>query len=242
MVEAAAWLVDELDEFRIQRKAELKQTPAFQDSDCFHDGSTLLNSVKQYIHHIPGSLAVGDKLTEPLLDMVCEQMLQAEPSMRIPAGFALQHASNLLEKQEISMRAAKKKEAVYTEDFTNSPPQIESRTPVELAVDPAPLPPRLSDEFRSNKNLGNLETTTFGPPRAVDNLVVPDETLTSGDVTQPPQPPKPPKWSVKEALKWKMDLKMGIGPSTLPFESFYVDLRDRDFVSFSSMDRVTSVC
>jgi serine/threonine protein kinase len=265
LAEAATWLVDGLDEFRHQRRAELKEIPNFQDSDCFHNGSTLLNCVKQYLHHIRDSLAAGDKLTKPLLGLICDRMLQPEPSTRITASFALHEASNLLEKHQISMQASKKKEPVFTEQITHSPPQIESRTPIEQPVDSTSPMPRLSDEFRSNVNLGDLETTSFGIPRAFANLEVPGDTLTSGNVTQTSptlsasQEPlgisnrsnqvvgtsgeqQLPKWSVKEALKWKSDFKAGIGSSTLPFESYYADLRDRDFVGFISTNGVVSFC
>jgi hypothetical protein len=187
-----------------------------------------------------------DTLTEHILDMIRDHMLQAEPLDRLTADRLLQHAHNILEKQESLILFTKIRTTQYTDEFSSSPtelgPSLPTSSPQLREGSQFNQISRGNEQARLNLSEALSKIAIQAPPFNPSNdtnqdgpefenkdplgISLPAAPLVSERVEQVPL------WSAKAALAWKRDLKRGIRCGSMPFESYFADLRDRDFVGF----------
>jgi hypothetical protein len=162
--DAARWIANGkrgTDAYRGERLAETSQIPDFGDGDCFHNGQQRLRAVGASHETTIRSLRKGDTITQRVLDVMVEEMLNVKADARPSADNLWSKATRILneaqeELQSLNARRSTRKVPTLPASQRSPPPVL----PPGWTDGLYPRPSLKTNDYPSRHKGLNTPTTT----------------------------------------------------------------------------------
>lgn len=165
--EAAVWVVlgrDGLNDYRRKRKTETDRIYGFKDGACFHDGTKVLDTVRNFHDKVRENIRKNDHVTELVLDMISDMLVAA--NSRPTSHFLHAKSSRILQTAQERLKSPKLEPSPFAvdpgEDRPKTPPELPpSATQDVLTRERSTSPGRMTDEDSDSPGT----TINFGSSR-----------------------------------------------------------------------------